>query len=736
MIRIFIDNSRRPACSERTMKLLTVSTLYPNAAAPSHGVFVENRLDAWRRHSGGEARVIAPVPYFPFNAPIFGKYAKYAAAPFAERRRDIGIRHPRYFLLPKVGMSLAPASLARTIEKSAREALAEGYDFDLIDAHYLYPDGVAAVAAARALGKPVVLTARGSDVTQIAAYPRQQAMILNAIFRADAVIAVAEALKDDLIRLGAPTEKITVLRNGVDLARFRPLDRDEIRRRMKLKGPVIASVGHLIDRKGHDIVIKALAEMPGTTLLVIGEGGAERKLKALAALLGVAGRVRFLGALSHESLAEIYNAADALVLASTREGWPNVLLEAMACGTPAIASNAGGSAEAVATPAAGRIVADRTPSAFAAALRDVLQSSDRNATRAHAETFSWDETSAGLSAIYSAVMTRAKTRASIRFAPAISDSRGKPKLVVTVDTEEEFDWRRFSPTALKVSPPQNLDRFQALCEEFGARPLYFITYPLLADTESVRYFRALFEQGRADLGLHLHQWVTPPIGGYEGEYYSWQCNLPPAVHEAKLKALAHAFEQAFGFRAVAHRAGRYGVSAEAYNEIAGAGIRYDFSPSPAFDFSPRGGPDFSGVSNHPFTVGTERGEVFVTPVSGARALRGGRVFFNDGAEPGLPARARRRFGILAAPLRLTCEQARFQELVSLTKSLVKQGTPLVAFSMHSTTMTPGGNPYAPDKSAVDARLALIRRYYDFFTKKLGGEFIGLSGLADLRPSQN
>lgn len=718
------------------MKILTVTTLYPNTAAPSHGVFVENRLAAWRRSTGGEARVVAPVPWFPFKAPIFSPYAKYARAPAAERRRDIDILHPRYFLPPKIGMSLAPASLARAIEKSARMAMAEGYDFDLIDAHYLYPDGVAAVIAARALQKPVVLTARGSDATLIPKFPRQRTMILEALYRADAVIAVAGALKDELVRLGAPAEKIAVLRNGVDLEKFRPLDRASIREKMGLAGPVIASVGHLIDRKGHDVVIQALARLPGATLLIAGEGPQEQRLRALAKKMGVGKRVRFLGSLPHEALAEIYNAADALALASTREGWPNVLLEAMACGTPAIASDAGGSSEAIATRAAGRIVATRTPAAFAAALRDVLQSGDRTATRRCAEAHSWDETSKGLSAIYEAATARSHARASVRFAPARSPCRGKPKLLVTVDTEEAFDWRRFPPDAQSIPPPRHLDRFQALCEEFGARPLYFITYPLLADAENAGYFRMLSEEGRADLGLHLHQWATPPIGGYEGEYYSWQCNLPPAVHEAKLKALAHAFEQAFGFRAVAHRAGRYGVSAEAYNEIAGAGIRYDFSPSPAFDFSPRGGPDFSGVSNHPFTVGTERGEVFVTPVSGARALRGGRMFFNDEAGAGLPARAHRHFSMLAAPLRLTCEQSKFQELVSLTRSLAKQGTPLLTFSMHSTTMTPGGNPYAPDKSAVDARLALIRRYYDFFTNEFGGEFIGLSGLADLRPSRN
>ncbi|HNR76893.1 MAG TPA: glycosyltransferase, partial [Parvularculaceae bacterium] len=314
------------------MRLLTFTTLYPNAAMPAHGVFVENRLAAWRRRTGGEARVIAPVPWFPSAAPLFGRYARFAAAPAAEERHGIAIRHPRYVLPPKIGMNYAPIALARVFERAARALLAEGDQFDLVDAHYLYPDGVAAVRAARALGKPVVLTARGSDVTQLAGFPRQRAMILDAVFKADAVIAVAKALKDDLIAIGAPAEKIEVMRNGVDLEKFRPLDRAAIRKRMALNGRVIASVGALIDRKGHDIAIRAIAKLSDATLLIAGEGPERRRLEALAEAEGVADRVQFFGAVEHERLVDIYNAADALMLASSREGWPNVLLEAMACG--------------------------------------------------------------------------------------------------------------------------------------------------------------------------------------------------------------------------------------------------------------------------------------------------------------------------------------------------------------------------------------------------------------------
>lgn len=701
------------------MKLLTVTTLYPNAATPNHGVFVENRLHAWLAHAGGEARVIAPVPWFPSTAPAFGRYARHAAAPVREERRGIEITHPRYLLPPKLAMNCAPWALERTVLRAARALMAGGYDFDLIDAHYLYPDGVAAVRVAQSLGKPVLLTARGSDVTLIATFPKQRAMILDAILKADAVVAVADALRDELVRLGAPAEKITTLRNGVDLGRFRPLDREAIRRRLKLNGPVIASVGSLIARKGHDIVLQAVADMREATLLIAGEGPDARALQSLARKLKIEDRVRFLGAVSHEDLAEVYNAADALALASTREGWPNVLLESLACGAPVVASDAGGVREVVCSSDAGRVVAARTPEAFAAALGDVIGRADRGATRRYAEAHSWQATSEGLTALYDGAVERKAARAAVRYSAIPLKGAEKPRLLFTVDTEEKFNWRSFSPSEHEVCRPEGVSRLQSLCEARGVRPQYFLTYPVIRDAENAGYFRTLAEHGRADLGLHLHQWNTPPLGGYEHEYYSWQGNLPADIHRAKLKTLSAAFERAFGFPACAHRAGRYGMTPEAYREIAGIGVTHDFSPSPAFDFSFRGGPDFSALGNDPFRLETDAGGVFVTPVCGARAIRGGRRFLEQPAQNGFVTISRRAAPRTTAPLRLSCEQARFDELVALTRTLISAGARELTFSLHSTTMTAGANPYAPDEAAVAASLDMIDRYLKFFTKDCG-----------------
>ena len=378
------------------LKTLTYSTLFPNAAQPSHGIFVENRLRHLLQSGEVTTKVVAPVAWFPFADERFGHYATLARAPRYEERFGTPIFHPRFPLIPKLGMAAAPGLLAAATRRLLGRILRSGYAFDLIDAHYFYPDGVAAAVLGRMLRKPVVITARGTDINLIANYAIPRRMILWAAKEAAAVITVCEALRQRLIELGADGQKIHVLRNGVDLQLFRPLDRDAARARLGITGFTIASVGHLIPRKGHEFVIEAVAQLPEARLLIAGEGPERGNLERLAGALGAADRVRFLGRLPHESLTELYSAVDVLALASDREGWPNVLLEAMACGTPVAATAIWGTPEVVAAPEAGLLVHERTGAAFAAALaqlRNVLP--DRRATRRYAESFSWDATTLG-----------------------------------------------------------------------------------------------------------------------------------------------------------------------------------------------------------------------------------------------------------------------------------------------------------------------------------------------------
>jgi teichuronic acid biosynthesis glycosyltransferase TuaC len=377
------------------LRTLTFSTLFPNLAQPRHGIFVEERLRHLVTSGQVATRVVAPVPWFPFGHPLFGSYARFARVPRREQRYGIEVSHPRYPLLPSVGMTLTPAFMTAAVQGTVRREL-KRVEFDLIDAHYLYPDGVAAVSIGARLGVPVVVTARGTDVNLIPNFRLPRRMIVRAACRAAHVITVCQALKDRLVALGVPAEHVTVLRNGVDLERFRPADREAARSHLGLKGAVLLSVGHLIPRKGHHLAIAALRSLPGTTLVIVGDGPMAGELRTQANALGVSDRVHFAGARTQAELLDYYNAADALVLASDREGMANVLLESMACGTPVVATALWGTPEVVDAPEAGVLMRERSVDALVNACRDLFERyPGRWATRHHAERFGWAHTTCG-----------------------------------------------------------------------------------------------------------------------------------------------------------------------------------------------------------------------------------------------------------------------------------------------------------------------------------------------------
>ncbi len=391
------------------LRLLTFTTLYPDSARPNFGVFVENRLRHLVASGEAESTVVAPVPWFPFTGARFGSWGRMARVPTREERHGLTVHHPRYLVIPRIGMSVTPRLLAVAGLRAIRRLMAQGLQFDAMDAHYLYPDGVAATRIARALGKPVAITARGSDVTELPDYATPRRLIQQAIRDADALISVSAGLKDALVALGAPPDKVTVLRNGVDTRVFHPTDRQAARAALSLSGPTLISVGGLIPRKGHDRTIAAMPELPGHTLLIVGEGPERERLAALAASLGVADRVRLLGPQPHARLPEFYTAADISILASSREGWANVLLESMACGTPVVASAIPGNPEVVQGRAAGLIVQANTPAGIAASVRDLAADPpSRDATRRYAEAFSWDETTSGQLALFRRIVNRAQ----------------------------------------------------------------------------------------------------------------------------------------------------------------------------------------------------------------------------------------------------------------------------------------------------------------------------------------
>ena len=390
----------------RMLRVLTFSTLFPSSVRPGHGIFVETRLRELVKSGQVESRVVAPVPWFPSGDERFGEYARFARTPKRESRNGLDVSHPRYLLLPKIGMTSAPLLLALGARGAVRRLLDEGFEFDLIDAHYYYPDGVAAALLAKWFGKPFTVTARGSDLNLITRFALPRRMMQWAAARAAASIGVSAALTDVLRRWGLAKDRLHVMRNGVDLQRFRPLPRAQARAALGLAGaPLLLSVGNLVELKGHELVIDALAELrkthPGAQLAIVGTGPRRDALVAHAQARGLAPAVHFAGAIPNTELLDWYSAADALVLASCREGWPNVLLEAMACGTPVVATDVGGIPEIVTTPIAGRIVRERSACALCDAVATLLANPPtQDAVRRFAEGFDWQATTAAQIALF------------------------------------------------------------------------------------------------------------------------------------------------------------------------------------------------------------------------------------------------------------------------------------------------------------------------------------------------
>ena len=395
--------------SSKKIRLLTFSTLYPSSVRPGHGIFVETRLRELLGSGEVEVRVVAPVPWFPSTASRWGDYARMARTPSRETHNGIDVLHPRYLLPPKVGMTIAPLSLALGAASALHQLQREGYDFDVIDAHYYYPDGVAAAMLARWFNKPLTITARGTDLNLIPQYTLPRRMMQWAAATAAASIGVSAALVNVLRNWGVAEARLHVMRNGVDLQRFRPLAQTQMRAALGLEGaPLLLSIGNLVEMKGHHLLIEALAlllpQHPKARLIIIGEGPERGRLQALAQQLGVESRVTLTGALPNIDLLRWYSAADLFLLASSREGWANVLLEAMACGTPAVATDVGGSSEVLASEAVGCLVKERSGASFARAITELLAASpDRCSVRRYAEGFAWRSTTDAQLALFSSL---------------------------------------------------------------------------------------------------------------------------------------------------------------------------------------------------------------------------------------------------------------------------------------------------------------------------------------------
>jgi teichuronic acid biosynthesis glycosyltransferase TuaC len=370
------------------LRVLTLSTLYPDASRPNFGIFVERQTLGLAAHPDVELKVVAPIGLPPVPLSLHPRYRGLAGVPRRETWKGIDTWRPRFTTLPVMGGALNAQMLTRALNALVAR-IWQDFPFDVIDAEFFYPDAPAALAVSKAYGRPFSAKARGHDIHHWGRQPETRELVHNAGCMAGSMLAVSEAMRRDMALVGLPIERIRVHRTGVELDRFRPIDRAAAKAALGVAGPLIVSLGALIERKGHGVVIEAVSRLPGMTLIVAGAGPDERALTALAARLDVADRVRFLGSVAHDQLPGLLGAADVMALATASEGLANAWVEALACGVPVVTTDVGGARELLTDPAAGRLV-ERTPSAFAEAITAVLTDPPAPETvRALAAPYSW-----------------------------------------------------------------------------------------------------------------------------------------------------------------------------------------------------------------------------------------------------------------------------------------------------------------------------------------------------------
>ncbi len=387
------------------LRVLTLSTLFPDRVRPTFGVFVERQTRGLAALPDVELQVVAPigVPRWPLSR--HPNWRGLVAIPERETWQGLTVHRPRFPVLPGMGR-FNPRALASTLLPMLRDVRRD-FRFDVIDAEFFFPDGPAAVRLGRALGVPVSIKARGADIHHWGAQRSTARQVREAGLAADGMLAVSAALKADMIALGLPGERIAVHYTGVDLDRFRPAaDRSAAKAALGVTGPLLLSVGALIPRKGHDLVIEAMQDLPEATLMIAGQGLERAALDALVKARGLGDRVRLLGSQAHDALPALAAAADVGVLVSASEGLANAWVEALACGAPIVIADVGGARELVDRPEAGRLVA-RQPAAIAAGVRAVLAAGyDPHAVRATAERFTWEANAAALRAHLTAVAAK------------------------------------------------------------------------------------------------------------------------------------------------------------------------------------------------------------------------------------------------------------------------------------------------------------------------------------------
>lgn len=361
-------------------RVLVFTTLFPNPMQPRLGVFVRDRVAAVAAHH--PTRVVAPILVRSPTRRLSQRSG--VGVPRCERQGDLEVHHPRFTTLPALGRA-ADALLLYWQTLSAITSLRKEFPFDLIDAHYAFPDGAAAVKLGRRFRVPVSITVRGGDIDMLPRYRLRRGAITRTLRDADLILSVSEHLARGAADLGGPQHRIRVIPNGIDGHKFAPMDQRLARQRLGIPAEqrLLICVGNLLAEKGQHVLLEALgrlrargASVPHAVIIGSDQWGGtryQRQIEEQISSLELIPKVRLLGSQPQDVIATWYSAADLLVLPTFREGCPNVVREALACGTPVVASNVGGVPELITSDALGMLVPPGDAERLAGALDAALQ---------------------------------------------------------------------------------------------------------------------------------------------------------------------------------------------------------------------------------------------------------------------------------------------------------------------------------------------------------------------------
>ena len=377
------------------MKILTITSVFPNSKQPALGIFIRERM--FKAAKRCEIKVIAPVPWFPF-----ARYLKKNYRPivdYKEIQDSIEVYHPKFFSIPYFfkffdGLFFFLSCIITVIN------LKKNFKYDIIDSHFVYPDGFGAVLIGKLFHKPVTITLRGT-IKKLLRYPLIKFQIRYALKNALKIFSVCNDLKNVALSLGVSDGKVAVIPNGIDIGKFKPVDKLEARKELGLPADIkiMISVGGLVKRKGFHEVIALLPEIkkihPDIKYLIVGgatvEGNYGPELRKTVRRLHLENDVLFAGHQRHDKIYKWLSASDVFCLATSNEGWANVFLEAMACGLPVVATNVGGNREVVSSEDYGLLFDINNKKEMASAiLKALVKNWDRDKIINYARSNTWD----------------------------------------------------------------------------------------------------------------------------------------------------------------------------------------------------------------------------------------------------------------------------------------------------------------------------------------------------------